>query len=725
MFGAVIGGLLTVLYILKMRRRRITVPFSPLWAKVLMQKQAADWLQRLKRLLSLALQLAIVAVLLIALMNPQPEAEIIRGRSFAVVLDISASMSAVEPAQGGKTRWDIAKEKAQAIISDLGPTDKMILIAVDGQIRSVTGDFTSDKAALTAGLEALAPTATEARILDALSTAADALADRPDPSLILISDAAHPRLPSLPVQLLQPQVAFRHEVVAALPVSPADATTTPEDAPIIGNISLSGFNIRRYLSNKTDYELFVQIQNHFEQPVCVQLGIYNVISDPQLKADVEKLIALDPPKEPSPCEPTTPGHLAFEVLPKDHLLRLYPNLSASRDRILARVTLARRTDASAPQHARLIDTLHMDDTAYVIVPQTQKIKILAVTGDNLFLRAVLLHNDNVSSEMISPEEATPERILSENADVVIFDNSTPQNPDSTSKIPSDTVIISPTPPGPGNYLYINPRGADSPFIARSINDKVLINTINRRHPMARWLALRDINTLRGAVLSINKTKTKDANPLNETVASAPEGPVIITSRQKNAGINLVGVGFSLTESDIVMRFALPILFINAFDWFMDDGGSLIQGYRTGVSWHIPVPQELSRADIRRPDGTIERDIPIHERELVYYGALPGFYTISPAAPPDQPNLPPLASQTTTIAANFASWAESQLSPATPYPPKTAATVPSTEQPQTNIFDGWAWIFDRLSRFDVWIYCVLTALSLLVIEWFTYHRRHTV
>ena len=38
--------------------------------------------------------------------------------------------------------------------------------------------------------------------------------------------------------------------------------------------------------------------------------------------------------------------------------------------------------------------------------------------------------------------------------------------------------------------------------------------------------------------------------------------------------------------------------------------------------------------------------------------------------------------------------------------------------------GWSWLLHHL-EYEVWIYCVMLILILLVLEWLTYHRRITV
>ncbi len=51
---AAFGGAVTLLYILKLRRRRVHVPFAKLWMRVLQEQESTSLFRRLKRLLSLA-----------------------------------------------------------------------------------------------------------------------------------------------------------------------------------------------------------------------------------------------------------------------------------------------------------------------------------------------------------------------------------------------------------------------------------------------------------------------------------------------------------------------------------------------------------------------------------------------------------------------------------------------------------------------------------------------
>ena len=69
-FG-VAAALVTALYILKLRRRAVATPFAPLWQRILRDKEATSLFSKLKRILSLLVQLLLLALLVAALGDPR------------------------------------------------------------------------------------------------------------------------------------------------------------------------------------------------------------------------------------------------------------------------------------------------------------------------------------------------------------------------------------------------------------------------------------------------------------------------------------------------------------------------------------------------------------------------------------------------------------------------------------------------------------------------------
>jgi len=694
---------LLILYVLKLRRRRITVPFTPLWSRVLIDKDASSWFQRLKRLLSLLLWVLVTLLIVLAMADPQPEQELERGTNTVLVIDTSASMATREPLEGNRTRLAVAVGKATEFVDAMSPHDKVMLLAVDGQVRSLTGDFTDDVAVLHEALESLQPSATEARMLEALRTAVDSLTDRKRPQILLFSDGAHSELarivdagegaaPSttegevnarvgaeptieyvLPDKLIRDEIQFDHEVVGSES----------------GNIAISGFNIRRYLSNKLDYEVYVQVRNFFNRPVFAELTLYNLIPDESTATGFFYKI----------IEKRT-----LELGPGSSELRFYKNLALASDHLAAKVEL---------KTPGLADALDLDNEAFVLVPKFKQARILAITPGNLFLEAALLLNRNFEVDVMTPDDpflhpggSEELRVTNLNKtpyDVVIFDN---------SFWDEDTPPISPAIEVPGNFLYINPKGAASPFQVSNI-DEPIIERIDRKHPIARWLVLKDLNLVRGS-----KIRTQSGD---RVVVRSVDGPLVVARRE--AGSNLVAIGFSIVESDLVFRVALPVMLINTVDWFLDESNSLIQAYRTGQNWHVPVPVGLGAINIKNPHGAIDKNLPTHEGKAVYYGAYTGFYALSPAE--EFAGMEGVPEQW-EIAANFSSARESDITPASkPIPSHEAVAVGEkpTEEKDPQL-EQWSWVFNH-TDYDIWLYCVFAVLGLLLLEWFTYHRRWTV
>src|SRR5262244_2671306 len=108
--GAAAGALVVVFYILKLRRRPVAVPFSKIWERILRDKEATSLFSQLKRLLSLLLQLALLALMLLALGDPRTAANLLEGRNIVVLVDASASMKAIDVSP---SRIEVAKDKVK------------------------------------------------------------------------------------------------------------------------------------------------------------------------------------------------------------------------------------------------------------------------------------------------------------------------------------------------------------------------------------------------------------------------------------------------------------------------------------------------------------------------------------------------------------------------------------------------------------------------------------
>ena len=127
---------LVILYILKVQRQRLKVPSTWLWAAAQRDLLARSPFKRLTPQIPLFLQILSVILLSLALSRPATRGRSIAGDHVAIILDTSASMSALDAS--GKTRMDLAKAAAAEAVQALAPgADAIVLEAARVSTRSL------------------------------------------------------------------------------------------------------------------------------------------------------------------------------------------------------------------------------------------------------------------------------------------------------------------------------------------------------------------------------------------------------------------------------------------------------------------------------------------------------------------------------------------------------------------------------------------------------------
>lgn len=148
---------LVALYFLKLKRPRVEVPSLVLWRQVLDDARVNSPFQRFKRHLLLWLQLLILALLILAAMQPYWRGDAYEGDNLPVLIDTSASMAALT-GPGGKSRLDDAKARVAQLIDGLQGEQRLCLIAFGDTPRKLT-PFTDNKRVLREALADLEPEA--------------------------------------------------------------------------------------------------------------------------------------------------------------------------------------------------------------------------------------------------------------------------------------------------------------------------------------------------------------------------------------------------------------------------------------------------------------------------------------------------------------------------------------------------------------------------------------
>jgi hypothetical protein len=220
--------IIVLLYLLKVRRRPVTVSTLLFWRRVLEEHRRRALFQRLRHVLSLLLWLLIFALIVAAVARPSFDRLIREGAATVLLIDARARMQATEP--DGKTRWEKARESALQAIGGVSGSRPMALIAVGPQ-PVVLSPFTSDERALRTALERCAVTDATGSLSEALDLADALLATRGGSrQVILYSDRSpdaptarrHPLLMAHPVGSANDNVAIIRFATRPLPGESAD-----------------------------------------------------------------------------------------------------------------------------------------------------------------------------------------------------------------------------------------------------------------------------------------------------------------------------------------------------------------------------------------------------------------------------------------------------------------------------------------------------------------------
>lgn len=115
-----------LMYMLKLRRREVSISSTFLWSQVLQDREANTPWQKLKRNLLLLLQLLILALMVLALMRPFVQIDTISNAPLTVLLDASPSMLSTDTPDH-ENRWQEAQSALFEMIDSL-PNDHPITI---------------------------------------------------------------------------------------------------------------------------------------------------------------------------------------------------------------------------------------------------------------------------------------------------------------------------------------------------------------------------------------------------------------------------------------------------------------------------------------------------------------------------------------------------------------------------------------------------------------------
>lgn len=438
-----LGGafVVTGLYLLRMRRRRVVVPFAALWEQVTRETETRRLWRRLRRLMSWLLQLLVLALVCLALGDPRPEVWMRDPVDLALVIDRSASMAGPD-ASGDGTRLDAALSRARAELSALGPADRAVVIAA-GPAIEVPAPLGRDPSSQLAALETIGVQPGEADLGRALALARNVLADAGTAKILILTDLA-----------LDP--GGRDAVERCVSGTAPACAVAPLSGPA-PNVAITAFAARRYPGARDRVEALVEIHNLAETPARAIL-------------DVE-------------ADGLSIGRREIELEPGGRRREILPDLDAARARLVARLEPA--DGDPAPLGPAI------DDVAWAVIPPVEPVEVALVTdGTDLFLEAALLTlDDHVRLTGVDPDRAEPDAPAIASATIVVYDVGGRPLP----ALPADKHLVVLDPHRvPGSSFPIA-RGRE--LVRPRLTEQV------RNHPILQGVVFKDVNMSRGTGFS--------------------------------------------------------------------------------------------------------------------------------------------------------------------------------------------------------------------------------
>ncbi len=579
LFG-IAAAAVTLLYFLKVRRRRVEVPFSPLWSRVVEDQKASSLFKALKRIGSLLIQLAVVALIVLALSDPKLE------ESFAgcegqktipptphhalIVLDASASMATLE---GGKTRLERARAKAHEVVTALAaqPGQRVMVVQLDALTHPLSL-WSADPDTLHQAVDAVAPDGamdTPTAVDDALRFAQDTLRGREGAEVLLITDGAFPAID-----------AARTKALGLKTIRIGEAA---------GNIGIEALNVRPYRDDALTYAIWYGLHNDAERPVKASLFLYaNPVG--RTEADFDQ-----------------PGNLvathAFELAAQKTTSGVLPDVKFDGSRLFAKLVVA--------SDDLLRDPFPRDDIGFAVVPERKKLEVQLVSGGNLFLQASLFLRENVHLTVVSPADYKGPTGF----DVTVVD---------AASVPLDA---------PGNYFILEPQPG-GPFEITGVLNEPQIEKVDAKHVLAKAVRFADFN-----IMQAPQVKTVKGD---EVVVTTKGGAPLLFGRKDPAGQRkFVVLAFDIRKSLLPMNIAFPILVVNALNWFWQDPDGLLAPNRAGVPLSLNLPLEGDAIQVTGPAGAVPGARKVDGRVLFQAPRL-GIYDVSVATPTAKDRVFPVA-----------------------------------------------------------------------------------
>ena len=554
---------IVVFYILKIRLRRQPVSTVMFWKQVLDEQNPRSIWQRLRHLVSLLLQLAMLGLLALAVADPYFFWEVRAARRIVIVVDNSASMNATD---AKPTRLAEAKRQAGQLIAGMRHRDEVALVTAGTQPQVVVG-FTGRQKTVSNALEAIPATDGPSHVADAVALGQRLLGERQDgkqPEVVVFSDGRFEGVEALVssgsrLSALDTPPSESPPHPNPLPPKAGGEGTKPEGgaAPVklhvigerTGNVGIVQFQVRRSLVDPLGYEILAEVRNASDQPV-----------ECRFEVDLN-----DEPIDVVPLKLEAGGKWS----------QVFEKTSAEGGHLIATLT----------HH----DALAADNTAWAVLPRREIQPVLLVTSGNLFLQKVFEVNPLVKLTVVTE---TPEKIPV--GTVVVFHRVAPD------KLPAGQVFV--IDPANTSDLYTVGEPIANPIVTKQDKDSPLMSHV------------RFDNVLMPEARQLTPTRPDDTKILAEAVTKEP----IFFAVNRSEGKVLV-LTVNLDKGDLPLRTAFPITVANALHWFAGNKSDLRESLPAGSLATVTAsdfarPTKDEPLALRSPTGEL-KPLPINVEKL--------------------------------------------------------------------------------------------------------------
>ncbi len=345
-----------ILYFMKLRRKRFIVTAAFLWDKVMKEARVDSFFQKLRFNILLILQILFILFLVSSLIRPYFQSMGTLSSETIFIIDTSAGMKTDE---GGKTRFDLAREKINAYLDEARVGSAFMLMGVSDEARILSG-FTTDKTKIRGILAKLKPMDTGTDLKPAVLLALSLLKSHPDARIFLVGD----RMPHDPELKLEEIPAFNF-------------ITVGQNRK---NVGITAFDISR-ASTDGPAEMFVRVDNFSPEPVETFLEIsFNGVLREAREANI----------------PDGKGQGFIFRIPADF-------------------------SGTVKAHLPIKDGLASDNTVQAFINKPEKVKGLLISDDNPFLTRLLSLLPGISMEVSKNSDYNKDTL--KNYNIVIWNNS--------------------------------------------------------------------------------------------------------------------------------------------------------------------------------------------------------------------------------------------------------------------------------------------------------------